>query len=93
MSEADGGEVESCSRNGRLARGEAEVRRIWKEYFEDFYNIDTQEQVAVHMCGLNGVWRGNYLGREPIRRSEVEVRVVGKLKMKMLHIRMRSREI
>ena len=35
--------VERCSRikggNGRLARGENEVRRIWKEYLEELYNI------------------------------------------------------
>ena len=38
-SNAKGGKVESCSRikdgTGRLAQGENEVRRIWKEYFED----------------------------------------------------------
>ena len=33
--------------NMRLALEEAEVRRIWKEYFADLYNIDTQEHVAV----------------------------------------------
>ena len=27
------------------------------------------------MCGFDGVGRGNYLGGEPIRRTEVEVRV------------------
>ena len=77
------GKVENCSRikdgNGRLAQGEIEVQRIWKEYFEDLYNIDTQEQVAVHMCDFDRVWRGNYLGGEPIGRADVEVRV-GKLK-------------
>ena len=52
---------------------------ICKEYFENLYNIDTQEEVAVHMCGFDGIWRGNYFGREPIGRAEVEVRV-GKLK-------------
>ena len=31
------------------------------------------------MCGFDGVRRGNYFGGEPIRRTEVEVRV-GKLK-------------
>ena len=31
------------------------------EYFEDLYNIDTQEQVIVHMCGFDGIWRVNYL--------------------------------
>ena len=31
------------------------------------------------MCGFDGIWRGNYLGGEPIGRAEVEVKV-GKLK-------------
>ena len=42
------------------------------------YN-DIQEQVAVHMCGFDGVQRGKYFRGESIRRIEVEVRV-GKLK-------------
>ena len=54
-------------------------RRIWKEYFEDMYNVDTQEQVAVHMCVFDEIWRGNYFGGEPIGRAEVEVKV-GKFK-------------
>ena len=65
--------------NGRLAQGESEVRKIWEEYFEDQYNIDTQEQDAVHMCGFDGLLRGNYFIGEAIGRAEVEVRV-GKLK-------------
>ena len=55
------------------------MRRIWKEYFEDLYNIDTQEKVAVHMYDFDRIWRGNYFGEEPIGRAEVEARV-GKLK-------------
>ena len=43
------------------------------------YNIDTQEQLAVQMCGFNGIRRSNYFGGEPIGKAEVEVRV-GKLK-------------
>ena len=31
------------------------------------------------MCGFHRVWRGNYFGGEPIRRTKVEIRV-GKLK-------------
>ena len=42
-------------------------------------NINTQEQVAVHICGFGGVQRLNNFGREPIRRTTVEVRV-GKLR-------------
>ena len=78
-----GGKVDSCSRikngNGRLAQGEEEVRRIWKEYFEDLYNIDTQKEVAVHMCGFDGIRRGNYFRGELIERAMAEVRM-GKLK-------------
>ena len=38
--------------NGSLSLGEDEIRRVWKEYFEDLYDIDTQQQVPVHMCGF-----------------------------------------
>ena len=38
-----------CDRSRRLALLEVEMQRIWKEYFEDFYNIDTKGQVAVYM--------------------------------------------
>ena len=75
--------MERCRRikdgNWRLAQGEDEVQSIWNQYFEDLYNIDTQEQVAAHMCGFDGIRRGNYFGGEPVGRAEVEVRV-GKLK-------------
>ena len=47
VSNAKGGKVKGCSRikvgNGRLVQGDDEVQRIWKEYFEDLHNIDTQE--------------------------------------------------
>ena len=43
------------------------------------------------MCGFDGVWRGNYFGGEPIRRTEVEVRVGG-LRMERLQVRNRSLE-
>ena len=53
VSNKKGEKVESCRRikdgNGRLAQGEDEVRVIWKEYFEDLFNIGTKEQVAFHM--------------------------------------------
>ena len=45
VSNARGGKVESCSKikdvNVRLVQGEDEGRKIWKDYFEDLYNIDT----------------------------------------------------
>ena len=66
VSKANGGKVANYIRikdgNGRLGLEEVEVRRIWKEYFEELYNIDTQEQFAIHMCGFDGIQRGNYFG-------------------------------
>ena len=57
VSNVKGGKVKRCSRikvgNERLAQGEDEMQRIWKEYFEDLYNIDTQEQIAVQMYGFD----------------------------------------
>ena len=44
---------------------------------EDLYNIDTQEQVAVRMCGFHEIRRGNSFRGEPIERAEMRV---GKLK-------------
>ena len=60
--------MESCSRvkgeNGRPALREDEVQRIWKDYFEDLYNLDTQEQVSFNMCDFDGVQRDNHFGGE-----------------------------
>ena len=46
VSKANGRKVQNSNRikngNGRLVLEEAEVRRIWKDYYEDLYNIDTQ---------------------------------------------------
>ena len=57
VSNAKRGKVESSSRkkdgNGSLARGEDKVQKIWKGYFENLYNLGTQEQVVVHMCGFD----------------------------------------
>ena len=79
VSNAKEGKVKSSSRvkdgNERLTQGKDEVRKIWKKYFEYLYDIDTQEDIAVHMCGFDGIRRGNYFGGEPIGRAEVEVRV------------------
>ena len=49
----------------RMEKGEVEMLRIWKEYVEDLYGIDSQEQVEVHVCGYDGVQRGNKFGGEP----------------------------
>ena len=68
------GKMESSNRikdgNGSLVLGEDKVRRIWKDYFEDLYNVDIQEQVAVNTCGFDVIQRGNYIEGEPIRTAE-----------------------
>ena len=51
------------------------MRRIWKTYFKDLYNVNTKEEVGVHTCGCDGVRRGKYFRGEPIRKIEVEERV------------------
>ena len=54
----NGGKVKNCSRikdgNQMLGLKDDEVRRISKDYFEDLY-MYTQEQIAFHMCGFDGV--------------------------------------
>ena len=74
VSNAKGGKAESCSRvkggNGRLAQGEDEARKIWKEYLEDLYNIDTQKEVAVHMYVFDGIRSGNYFRGESFGRAD-----------------------
>ena len=51
VSKLNGGKLENSNKikdgNGRLILEEVEVWRIWKEYYEDLYKIDIQEQVAV----------------------------------------------
>ena len=75
VNNAKEGKEENCSRikdgNRSLAQGKDEVRKICKEYYKVLYNIDTQEEVAVPMCGFDGIWRGNYFGGEPNGRAEV----------------------
>ena len=84
VSKAKGRKVESCSRikgvNRRVVQGEDEMQKIWKDYYEHQYNINAQEPVGFHICGFDGIRRGNYFGGELISRKEVEVRV-GKLKI------------
>ena len=63
VSKTNGGKVENSNRikygNGRLVLEKAEVLRICKECYEDLYNINTQELVAVHLFDFDGVRKGN----------------------------------
>ena len=62
-------------KSGRLALEEDEVRKIWRDYFVDFHNMETKEQVAVHMFGIDGVQRDNKFGGEPITKTKLEPKV------------------
>ena len=76
---ANGGKVESCSRikdiSDRLSMEEGGSAKDLKDYYEDLYNIDNQEEVGFRMYSFYGVQRSNYIGGEPIKRIEVEVRM------------------
>ena len=66
------------------------MQRIWKEYFEDLYNTDTQEQVEFHMSGFDGIWRGT---SEESQLEELRLRWEwASSRMGRLQVRMRSQE-
>ena len=69
VSKADGGKVERYNKGWKseVALVEDEAQRIYKDYFWDHFRVDTQEQVAFHMCRFDSVQRGNYFGGEPFR--------------------------
>ena len=87
MSNAKGRKVESCSRikdgNGNLAQGRTKCKRFGRIILRMiYYNIDNQEQVAVHMCSFNVFRIENYFAGE-LTKNEAEVQV-GRLKMEGL---------
>ena len=53
------------------------VQRNGKDPSEDMYSMDTNEQVAVHMCGFGDVQENNYFVGKPVR-TQVKVKI-GKL--------------
>ena len=66
VNNANGGKVDN-SKIIKDGNGRSTLEKA--EYYKDLCNIDTQEQVAVHFCGLDEVRRGNYFEEEPIRRK------------------------
>ena len=62
-----------------MALEEAEVRRIWNQYYEDLYNTDTQEQVVVHICGFDEARRCSHLIGEPVRVGKLKNEVTGEM--------------
>ena len=61
-SKVNRGKVDSCNRinyrNGKLALAKDEYNEYGRIILR-IYIIDTQEQVAIHICGFDGVQRGN----------------------------------
>ena len=57
-----------------------------EDYFEDLRNKDTKYQVVVLICGFSCVRRDSDLIGEPVKRTEMKVRVekLKKLCMKLL---------
>ena len=57
VGKVDDGNVENCNiikdRTESLAVGEIDVRKIQNEYFEDMYNVDTEEWNLVNICGFD----------------------------------------
>ena len=53
VDKVNGEKVENCNtikdRTGKLVVAEDNVQKTWREYFEDLYNMDTEEQVSVGM--------------------------------------------
>ena len=49
--------------------GDCEVKKTWKEYFENLHNRNKEVQVAVKMCGFGGVIRGNTFGESVGRQK------------------------
>ena len=68
-----------CMRVKRILKSsferESDFRENWKEYFEDLYKADIEEQVTVIIWGFKGDRRGNYLMGEPLGKTELEARV------------------
>ena len=65
--------------SGRALSGEEEVKKRWKEYFEQLYNVDIGARAKVNLFGFEGVSRSMYRGNESISMQEVE-RAVKRLK-------------
>ena len=44
-----------------LAMGEDNVRKTYKEYFENLFNVDTEEKDTVNICGILKVQEGDVI--------------------------------
>ena len=62
-------------RDGAFVTDEMDVRRVWKKHFENVYNIGSNEEVIVNVCGFDGAKRNRYFGDKVISKEEVMGRV------------------
>src|SRR5678815_963144 len=63
------------NRDAAFVTDEMNVRGVWKEHFENLYNIDSNEEEIVNVCGFDGARRNRYFGDEVINKEEVIGRV------------------
>ena len=48
--------------------------RTWKEYFEERYYINIEEQLTLSVWGFNLAGKGNDFVGDPLRQAGIEVR-------------------
>ena len=44
---------------GMLGVGGDDLQKTWKEHYEDLYNVDKDEQIAISVCGSDGARKDN----------------------------------
>src|SRR5678815_4291707 len=67
------------NRDGVFVIDEMDVSGVWKEHFENLYNIGSNDEVIMTVCGFDGTRRNRYFGDEVISKEE-EMGRVRKLK-------------
>src|SRR5678815_2201343 len=67
------------NRDGVFVTDEMDVSGVWKEHFENLYNIGRNDEVIMTVCVFDGTRRNRYFGDEVISKEE-EMGRVRKLK-------------
>ena len=47
--------------DGSFVTVEMNVRKVWREHFENLHNVGSNEEVIVNVCGFDGLRRNRYL--------------------------------
>ena len=74
-SESKGNLQRIMNRDGNFVMNETDVKRVWREHFENLHNFGRNEEVTVNACGFDGIRRNRYFGNEAISKDEVRGRV------------------